>query len=194
MSRARAIEDPTMTALVTTPSLESRSGPDDPGDTVESGFDHRVFLTYNASVMAVATVVVVTNWSEPAALTLGAIMFAMSALLLVMCGIERLGRRAMALLGRKMRVSSMLMVGISSLALGLLSGLLVSDGLDGLLGRDALAATRQGSGPEPGAFWEQRMFHAMMTGDRTLFVRACDSLTTLQIRPGICAGTGATAD
>jgi hypothetical protein len=184
-----------MTALVTTPSLESRSDPGDPGHTVERGFDHRVFLTYNASVMAVATVVVVTNWSEPAAVALGAIMFAMSAFLLLMCGIERLGGRAMAFLSRRMRVSSMLMVGISSLALGIVSGLLVSDGLDGLLGRDALAASRQSSdGSEAGAFWEQRMFHAMMTGDRTLFARACDSLTTLQIRPGICAGGGATAD
>lgn len=183
-----------MSAHAAHPSLQSHSGPGDPAHRLDRGFDHRVFLTYNALAMAVAIVVVVTNWSEPAALALGAIMFAMSGFLLLMCRIERLAHGAMAFLNRQMRVASTLMVAVACLAAGCLVGPSVSDGWGGL-GGDALAASGERSvTPEDQPFWEERIFQAMTTGDRTLFAHACGALATLESRPGICSSAGAASD
>jgi hypothetical protein len=181
-----------MTARSTT---DSDPRPDDLPSAVERSFDHRVFLIYNGLVMAVATVIVISNTSEPAALAIGSVMFAMSALLLLLSRIERLTRLTITFLKRQLRMTSALMVAVSCLAIGVVTGLgVASDGLDGLVGKDALAAPGPaGESVKDGSFWEQRMFQAMTDGDRPLFTYACGSLAALKIQPEICAA-GATTD
>lgn len=164
-------------------NLDSSS--DDRRPAIERAFDRRFFFVYNGLVTAVSVVVLVANPANPAALALGSVMLVMSAVLWLLYGIERFGRRTVLLLNSPIRVSWMMMIGVFCFGFGVSAGLVASGSPDTWLGRNALAAT----GPradDPGAFWEQRLFHAMTTGDRTLFVRACGSLSALATRPEIC--------
>jgi hypothetical protein len=181
-----------MTVRSARPTSDHPRPPDDRPPAIERAFDRRFFLVYNGLVSAVAVIVVVANRADPAAVALGSVMLVMSAALWLMLGIERFGRRTRMLLNSPIRISWMVMIGVSCFGLGVGSGLVVSGTPDGWSGRDVPPVT--GPRADTGGFWEQRLFHAMTTGDRPLFARACGALAALASRPPICAAAVDAAD